>query len=368
MTERLPRTCKAAILESVGAPLRLTEVTVPPLRDGEVLVRNEYTTLCRSDLNTFSGRRSEPTPTILGHETVGRIAAFGPDASRQDLNGAPLDVGDRITWAIFASDPRCKLSRRGIPQKGERLIKYGHERVTPEHTLHGGLSEYCILRPDTRVIRLAESIPLPVAATINCAVATVAGAIRLAGDLCDRHALISGVGMLGVLACAMARTHGASSVVAVDIDTDRLDMAEHFGADATIRTGAADAQGRTADASSPTHPFDVVLEFSGAPDAMETTLASLAIGGTAVWVGATYPDRPIHIDAEQVVRHLWTIKGLHNYNERDLREAVAFVERHHDAYPFGRLIHDGFAFVDADEAFAHALASDAYRVGVRSAL
>ena len=70
-------TAKITIFEKAGVPLTLKEVEIPALKTGEVLVRTECTTLCRSDLATYVGRRIEKTPTILGHEIVGRIAAFG---------------------------------------------------------------------------------------------------------------------------------------------------------------------------------------------------------------------------------------------------------------------------------------------------
>lgn len=184
------RRCAGAL--RAGTPLRLEEHTLPAPGEGEILVRNEYATLCRSDLSTYAGRRVEKTPTILGHETVGRVAALGSPLS--DLSGRPLRVGDRVTWAIYAADPSGAMARRGIPQKSPDLFKYGHERLTPESSWHGGLAEYTLLRRFTPVLVLSEAVPLPAAAILNCAVATVAaGEVRpgamaadAAMDFCGR--------------------------------------------------------------------------------------------------------------------------------------------------------------------------------------
>lgn len=346
-----------AVFSSPHEPLEMTYIPVPALKDREILIRTEYTTLCRSDLNTFSGKRQEKSPTILGHEIVGRIAAFGPNTPQTDLRGCPLQVGDRVTWSIFASDPAAELSRRGMPQKAPGLFKYGHEQITAQSTLHGGLSQYCILRPLTTVIKLDESIPLPIAAPVNCAGATVAGALRLAGDIKGRRVMISGVGMLGLFACAMSRAGGAQRIVAIDANPERLDRACQFGAH---ETRLASSQTPVSD-----EPVDIVVELSGTSEAMESALERMDIGATAVWVGATHPQAPVRVDAERTIRRLHTIKGLHNYNAQDLLQAVEFVEQHHQRFPFIKLISDRFTLDAAQEAFAYALASNCHRVGIR---
>jgi len=177
------RTCKVVYFETPELPLKLEEIEIPELKNQEILVKNEYATLCRSDIYTFTGARKEKSPTILGHEIIGRIDTIAQNAPTLDLRGNSLQVGDRITWAIFASDPNDDNSKRGMPQKAADLFKYGHEQVTAESDLHGGLSEFTIIRKNTPIIKISESVPVPIAAIINCAVATVAGAIRLAGDL-----------------------------------------------------------------------------------------------------------------------------------------------------------------------------------------
>jgi len=360
------RTNTFAVFHSSERPFTLETVAVPALREGEILVRNEYTTLCRSDLNTYSGKRIEKTPTILGHEIVGVIEELGPAAPALDARNAPLRVGDRVTWAIYASDPCSCMARRGIPQKGDDLFKYGHERITPESNLHGGLSEYCILRKHTPVIRIDAAIPLAVIALVNCSIATVAGSLRLAGDVRDQNVLITGVGMLGIIACAMCRSAGARWIVAADIDDSRLATARAFGVDQTIKLDPAGNSLKYSMSESASHgPITIALDYSGAPETMEAVLATLGIGGTLVMVGATFPQRALQINAEQLVRNLHTIRGLHNYNEQDLVVAVEFLEANHSRFPLEGLVHDKFDLDTVNEAFASGMTSGAHRVGLR---
>jgi putative phosphonate catabolism associated alcohol dehydrogenase len=361
------KTSKTAIFTLPNAPLTTEAVEIPPLKEGEILVRNEYTTLCRSDLHTFSGKRTEKTPTILGHEIVGVIEEFGPGAPTHDTRGDPLSVGDRLTWAIYAANPESAMARRGIPQKGNDLFKYGHEAITPDSHLHGGLSEYCILRRYTPILKLREPIPLQVIALINCSVATVAGSLRLAGVVEDRNVMITGAGMLGIIACAMGRARGARRVIAVDISEERLATAKDFGVDDTIllEPGGSPLKDLVTEKLGE-DSLDTALDYSGSPEAMEASLEALGIGGTAVWVGAVTPQRAVAVSAERTVRNLHVIKGLHNYNQEDFVAAVEFMEQHYSDFPFIDLVQDRFDLDSVDEAFASALSSGAHRVGVRT--
>lgn len=360
--------CKVVVFESPEIPLRLVDALIPALKEQEILVRNEYATLCRSDIHTYTGMRKEKNPTILGHEIIGRIVSFGSKLKEFDLRGNALQVGDRITWAIFASNPESEYAKRGMPQKAADLFKYGHEQITPDSSLHGGLSEYTLLRKNTPVIKVEENIPLPVSAIINCAVATVAGAIRTAGDLSEKKVLICGTGMLGIIACAMAKTKGAAEIYAMDTNPERLEVAKEFGASETclIESGQKNLQKLFTEKTGKQITIDVLIDFSGSPDAMENIMDLLGIGGTAVWIGSTFPQRKTQIDAEKVVRKILTIKGLHNYNETDLDTAVSFIEEKHTSFPFEKLIYDGFTLNTVNEAFTHAVEKNNFRVGIKT--
>src|SRR5678816_2315596 len=117
---------RAALFHGPNRPLELARFERVPLRDVEICVRVTACTLCGSDLHTHAGRRSEPTPTVLGHEIVGRIEAFGPNAPRRDYRGEDLSIGDRVSWSIAASCDNCFFCDDGLPQKCASLFKYGH--------------------------------------------------------------------------------------------------------------------------------------------------------------------------------------------------------------------------------------------------
>jgi D-arabinose 1-dehydrogenase-like Zn-dependent alcohol dehydrogenase len=109
---------------------------------------------------------------------------------------------------------------------------------------------------------------------------------------------------------------------------------------------------------------DLVLEFSGFPSAMQSTLNILGIGGVAIWVGATFPQSSISVNAEKIIRKLITIKGIHNYKEADFIAATEFFEAVYATYDFDSLVHGGFSLEQTNEAYQYALKENPYRVGI----
>ncbi len=357
---------KLVLFEGPGKDFKMKEVPVRPLRPGEILVKNVYTTICGSDIHTYCGLRKEASPTVLGHEIVGQIVEIGPAHPGVDLRNEPLSPGDYITWSIFSSDPLSANSLAGIPQKGDNIFKYGHGLAKAPEVFHGGLAEYCILIENTAVIKLPDELPFDVAASLNCSVSTVAGALRLAGDMKGKTVLITGMGHLGITFAAMCREAGAAWLGAADISQKRLENVLDFGVTKTfnLETGT-DAIAAQLRANLPKKGVDIVFDMSGSPDAMEFGLNVLAIAGTAVWIGAVFNTRKIQVDAEKIIRGLVTIKGLHNYNLDDFAAAMDFMEKNWDKYPFKDAVEMEFPLEQAQEAFEYAVKYKPFRVGVR---
>jgi len=350
----------ALVFDHARAPFRLQEVPIPKLLEQEVLVRVLYATICTSDLHTYTGRRSGPAPCVLGHEIIGEVISLGSE-TMVDFSGEPIHSGDRITWSVYAHDHEGTMAKKGIPQKSPDLFKYGHQAMVQEHPLSGGFASHCHLKAGTDLFKVPEALSVQEATPLNCTHATVAGALRLAGELSGKNVLVVGAGMLGLSACAMSAESGAKQVALLEIDPDRAKRATHFGASLILDV---DPEKRAQQRSS-IGGIDVVIETSGIPEAMESSLAMLNIGGVAVWVGAVFEQRDLRINAEYVVRHLLTLKGLHNYIPADLQTAIDFLRKHHTKYPFHKLVAQTFDLQDLDQAFTEAETSNAYRIGVQ---
>lgn len=310
-----------------GADIAVESVTVPPLGPGDALVRVRLATVCGSDRHTVSGRRQQPCPSILGHETVGEIVALGTGEPRA-VDGRSLRVGQRVIWSVTWPCGTCDRCLAGVTAKCRVVRKAGHEALNSEWALSGGYAQHVLLPRGLPVAVVDDDLMDSVAAPASCATATVMAVLERAGSLAGRRVIVLGAGMLGLTAIAAAVSAGASVVTAVDPAAARRQLARRFGA-----TSVRDSVGG-ADAS------DILLEFSGVPDVLQDGLAGLDVQGIAVLAGSVAPNAAVAVDAESVVRRQLSILGVHNYEPRHLAAALTFLHRTCERFPWHVLVAD----------------------------
>lgn len=311
-----------------GENVSLESVPVPPLQAGEVLVQVDLATVCGSDRHTVSGRRAQPCPSILGHETVGRIVAFGDEAELQSVDGRPLQVGQRVIWSETLPCGACDRCLAGVTAKCRTVRKVGHEAFDSGWALSGGYAEHVLLPTGMPIAVVDDAVTDAVAAPAACATATVMAVIERAMPLADRRVVVIGAGMLGLTALAAAAAADASSVTAVDPTAERRDMAKRFGATAVVASIGDVAQ------------CDVLIELSGKAAALQEGLGKLDVQGVAVFAGSVAPDGDIAVDPEAVVRRHLSFFGVHNYEPRHLIQALDFLERTNGRFPWSELVAD----------------------------
>jgi threonine 3-dehydrogenase len=324
-TERIDHTI-AAVWRG-GDDIALESMPVPPLEPGEVLARVRLATVCGSDRHTVSGRRSQPCPSILGHETVGEIVMLGDEKARA-VDGRRLQLGQRVIWSVTLPCGACDRCNAGITAKCRTLRKAGHESLDSGWGLSGGYAQHVLLPRGLPIAVVDDDLPDALAAPAACATATVMAVIERAAALVGRRVLVIGAGMLGLTAVAAAAAAGASSVLSVDPAPERRELARRFG--------ATDVQPSAAEAGN----CDVLLEFSGSSAALQEGLHHLDVQGIAVLAGSVAPGGDVALDPESVVRRHLSIRGVHNYEPRHLTEALSFLQQTRDRFPWSELVAD----------------------------
>ena len=366
VTSKLPKYCQAAIFEGPHQDLALREVRIPTsLGPQAVLCKVLMSTICGSDLHTLYGRRSEPMPSILGHEIVGQIVDHGAGPLR-DFNGQPLRVGDRITWSIMASCRECRYCQRGLPQKCVRLRKYGHLSYNEYPRLTGGYCEYVYLMPGTALFKVPEGLSNELVTPANCTLATAQNSITTIGLTSTDTVLIQGVGLLGLYLCALAHAMGCPHIVVTDIDASRLELARDFGADQALCVGDCSSQElvRRIQDSCPEGHLSVAFEVCGAQEAPAVAVDALDIGGRYLLAGLVTPNSFLNIDANQVIRKYLTVAGIHNYAPVHLQASLDFLQAHQGDYPFESIVGTIYPLARINEAVKEAASGRYIRVGV----
>jgi alcohol dehydrogenase len=189
--------------------------------------------------------------------------------------------------------------------------------------------------------------------------------LRAAGDISGQTIVVFGAGMLGLTACAFARSRGADRIAACDIDPSRLALAGSFGADAAFdSTQQADTCRAFIAAGTDGRGADVALELSGSSEATSAALDLLRIGGRLILAGAVFPTPEVAFQPESIVRRLLRIEGVHNYHPGDLTEAVRFLALNHERFPFHDLLAKTFDLNDAPAALEYAERERPVRVAV----
>jgi len=263
---------KAARFYGSNQPLRIEEIPMPPVGPDDVLVEVKAAGICGSDLHiVYEG--SVPVgfiPITLGHEASGIVAEIGGNASG-------WKAGDRVIVDSLVSCGSCFNCRVG------RESICIHCKFLGIH-LNGAFAEFMAV-PSKNLLGLPDNIPFDQGAAIADAAATPHHAIVKIGKMrMGETVAVIGCGGLGIHAVQLCRIGGASRIVAVDLDDEILKRAQKAGATDSINIKTENAVHRIREIISGPG-VDLVLEFVGHADTIETGIKMLRTGGRLVTSG-----------------------------------------------------------------------------------
>lgn len=264
---------RAAVVTAFGAPVTIHERPVPVPAPDQVLVRMLTCGLCHTDIHAARGDWpvQPPLPFVPGHEGIGVVEELGSAVTGRH-------VGERvaIAWLGWACG-QCQFCVDGRETLCEKQLNSGY-------SIDGAFAEYAVASAEY-VVPVPASIPAIEASPLSCAGLTTYKALKVAHVTPSERVGIFGVGGLGHLAVQYARLMGAT-VIAVDVERVKLDLATELGADEVVDAVASDP----AEVIQAGGGLDVALVLAVAPLVVEQAFASLRRGGRLVCVALPAAD------------------------------------------------------------------------------
>jgi len=295
MQTALPRTMTAIKKHRAGPGLTLTETFIPEVGAREVLIAVTHAGICGTDRHIFEwdawSASRIPVGITTGHEFVGRVVEIGSAVTR-------TRVGERVSGEGHIGCGTCEPCRTGNAHICEKVDIIGIDR-------DGCFAQYVCI-PEENVWPVHPEIPDHIAAIfdpLGNAMHTV-----MAAGVSGKSVLITGVGIIGLMAVNIARAAGASKIIVTDTDTRRLDLARKLGADIAYKATEMDwplwARRETQNQGP-----QVLLEMSGNASAIRQGFKALRNGGTAALLGI--PSRPVEFNlADDIIFKGCTVLGI----------------------------------------------------------
>lgn len=324
-----------ALLTAFGAPLSVQEIEIPPLAEGQVLVRIEAAGVCGSDVHMWQGRDPRtPLPIILGHEGVGRIV--DTCGERRDVHGQPVRSGQRFLWERGVTCGYCyHCAVLHEPALCNHRWAYGiHRSFRQSPHLNGCYASHIILDAMTPLIPLSDEVDPAHYVTASCSGATAAHGFDLSPAHIGDVVVIWGPGPLGAFSAALARVSGAEQIIVIGGTSARLALCEKMGATLTLNRRTTSASQRRQAVMDLTHGrgADLAVETSGTLDAAREALDLARHGGTVSWVGFGAPAGEMSLlPFESIVRKNVRLQGVWVSDLRHTLRAVSLVQQYPEA-------------------------------------
>ena len=348
----MPHSVRAVVARAKGEPVTVEMIEVPDPGPGEVLVTVQACGVCHTDLHYREGAINDDFPFLLGHEAAGIVEEVGDGVTN-------VAVGDFVVLNWRAVCGQCRSCLRGRPwycfatHNATQKMTLGGVELSPALGI-GAFAEKTLVAAG-QATKVDSAARPEVAGLIGCGVMAGLGAAMNTGGVGRGDSVaVFGCGGVGDAAIAGSHLAGAHTIIAVDIDDRKLDIARNFGATHTVNSTNEDPieaiRGLTGG-----NGVDVAIEAVGLPATYEQAFYSRDLAGTVVLVGVPNPEMKVELPMIEVFGRGGTLKSSWYGDCLPSRDFPMLI----DLYLQGRLDLDRFvsetiALDEVEEAF-HAM-------------
>lgn len=332
----MPQKVRGVIAKTKGAPVSVETIVVPDPGPGEAVVAIQACGVCHTDLHYREGGINDEFPFLLGHEAAGVVEAVGPDVT----DVAP---GDYVILNWRAVCGNCRACLKGKPQ-----YCFATFNATQKMTLEDGtelspalgIGAFCekTLVAAGQCTKVDSAARPEAAGLLGCGVMAGIGAAINTGEVGRGDSVaVFGCGGVGNASLEGARVAGATTIIAVDIDDRKLELAKEFGATHTINSTQVDAVEKIRELTGG-NGVDVAIEAIGLPQTYEQAFYARDLAGTVVLVGVPNPEMKIELPYIEIFGRGGALKSSWYGDCLPSRDFPMLI----DLYLQGRLNLDGF--------------------------
>lgn len=305
----------AAVTRAVQAPLSLELLELEEPRPSEILVRVVATGVCHTDIAMRDQIFPVPQPIVLGHEGAGVVERVGSGVSK-------VAPGDHVvmTYNSCGFCPSCTEHAPtycydffghnfgGARGDGSSALSAAGERVHANFFGQSSFANFALCH-ERNVVKVTKEIDLALLGPLACGVQTGAGAVINALRVGVGHSFAAfGTGSVGLSAILAARVAGATTIVGVDLNDARLELARELGATHTFNPARENVPEAIVKATGGGVNF--ALEATGIPAVIRQAVDSLAPRGTCGIVGAAAPGSEVSLDILNIMTAGRALRGI----------------------------------------------------------
>ena len=330
---------RAVVVTAKNAPATLETILVPDPGPGEALVDVLTCGVCQTDLHYKVGAVGDDYPYLLGHEASGVVTAVGEGVTE-------VAVGDKVILNWRAVCGECRACRRGEPwycfathNATQKMTLADGTELSPALGI-GAFAEKTLVAAGqcTKIEGELEDHQYAAVGLLGCGVMAGIGAVLNTANVRRGESVaVIGCGGVGTAAIAGAQLAGATTIIAVDLDDEKLATAQKFGATHTVNSKEQDPVAAIQELTGG-HGADVVVDAVGVAATFQQAFEARDLAGRLVLVGVPAPGTTWEIPLDEVFGRGGSIKSAWYGDTLPNRDFPMLV----DQYRLGRLDLDGF--------------------------
>jgi aryl-alcohol dehydrogenase len=306
---------KAAVVFETSGDFSVEQLELSDPNDDEVLVRIVGVGICHTDLGARDGHLPiPPPPSVFGHEGAGIVEKVGTRVTK-------VKPGDHVVlaWGYCGLCTSCKAGKElyclnfflhnfhGARSDGTMTLRKGDQVIHGSFFCQSSFADFALAN-ERNVVKVRDDVPLEILGPMGCGVMTGAGAVM--NSLQPRPGAsiaVFGVGPVGMSAVLGAVVCGCTTIIAVDINADRLEAAKEFGATHTVNAAEVDPVEVIRDLTGGGAEFS--LECVGNPQVLRQAVDVLPRLGVCGLLGVVPPGTEVSLDMDLIMNGR-TVTGI----------------------------------------------------------